>query len=184
MVGPAPTSPAARRYAKAAFRAAEENDSLAAFEGDLGAMNAVMEVEGMAPALADPRVDAKKRAEFLKRACPDLGDAARGLLEVLTLKRRLEILGQVLAASTSLMDVHHGRLKGTVETVAPLAADELHSLEAMFSNQTGKEVSLEQETNPSLLGGVRVTLAGTRWDASARGRLESLRNKLETVDIG
>lgn len=164
--------------------AAEEDGSLAAFESDLVDMNAVLETDGMAQTLADPRLDADKRADLLRRSCPDLGDSAQGLLKVLTSKRRLEILGQVLTASDSLLDVHHGRLQGTVESVALLAEDELQRLEAMFSKKTGQKVSLQQEANPSLLGGVRVTLAGTRWDASARGRLESLRNQLETVDLG
>ena len=57
-------------------------------------------------------------------------------------------------------------------------------LEAALSASTGKHVSLEARIDESLLGGVRVTLAGTLYDGTARGRLETLRQRLEDVELG
>ncbi|HBF22980.1 MAG TPA: ATP synthase F1 subunit delta, partial [Planctomycetes bacterium] len=183
MAGVAPTSPAARRYASAAFLVAQEANGLDVFEKDVASMQSFLAEESLAQIVADPRVEAEKRSALFDKACPDLGESARGLLAVLTTKRRLEILNQVLNASEALLDSHYGRSKGTVESAELLSDEDIGDLEAVFSRKTGQEVSLEQEINPSLLGGVRVTLSGTQWDASARGRLDNLRNNLETVEL-
>jgi F-type H+-transporting ATPase subunit delta len=43
---------------------------------------------------------------------------------------------------------------------------------------TGKDVELQTRTDPALLGGILVKMAGRTYDGTVRGRLRALRQRL------
>jgi F-type H+-transporting ATPase subunit delta len=113
----------------------------------------------------------------------DTGRHFVNLLNMLERRNRLAVLTQLPAAFLVLHDEHHGRQRGLLETALPLIEGEKEALEASFSASTGKQVSLEVRQDASLLGGVRVTLAGTRYDGTARARLNAARKRLQEVEL-
>ncbi|MBC8330324.1 MAG: ATP synthase F1 subunit delta [Planctomycetes bacterium] len=178
------SGPAARRYAKALFLAAAEGDALAPVSADVDALWAPFADPRAGAWLADPRVaDADKRRVFeeIGAGCHAL---TRGLLQVLVRRRRHAVLAELPAAFRDLVDAHQGRLRGVVESARALGDQERSRIEGAFAAQTGKEVVLEIRENLELLGGIRVTLGGTRYDGSARGRLDKLRTRLAHADLG
>ena len=48
---------------------------------------------------------------------------------------------------------------------------------------TGKTITLTEKVDPSVLGGLRLDLGGTRLDGTVQGRLERLRNEISGVVI-
>ncbi|HEX9793779.1 MAG TPA: F0F1 ATP synthase subunit delta, partial [Planctomycetota bacterium] len=99
-------------------------------------------------------------------------------------RKRHGALPAVPQAFRLLLDEHQGRLRGTAESAHDLSDLERETLERALAARTGKQVALEVRTNPELLGGVRVTLDGIRYDGSLRGRLDSARKRLQTADLG
>ena len=69
-----------------------------------------------------------------------------------------------------------------VEAVAtaamPLTADETEALQKKVAAMTGKTVDLRVEVDDALIGGLTVRVGDTLYDASVRGRLERLRERL------
>ncbi len=179
------TGPAARRYARALFEAAREGQALEAVAADMALLGEVLRDSNAAAALSDPRVDDARKLQMLQKG---LGDALHALtsslLSVLARRKRLTVLPELPAAFTLLLDEHEGRMRGTLEPAREIDAESWAQLEGALSASTGKRVSLEARIDENLLGGVRVTLAGTRYDGSARGRLEMLRQRLEDVELG
>ncbi len=49
------------------------------------------------------------------------------------------------------------------------------------SRVTGKTITLTEKVDPSVLGGLRLDLGGTRLDGTVQGRLERLRNEIRRV---
>ena len=59
----------------------------------------------------------------------------------------------------------------------PLSQDETAAL-AKVAGMTGRTVDLRVEVDESLIGGITVRVGDTLYDASVRGRLERLRERL------
>jgi len=60
------------------------------------------------------------------------------------------------------------------ESPQPLAAEDRKKLQTILEKKWGMDVSLEEQTVPSLIGGLRLRSGDWQFDASVRGRLERL----------
>jgi F-type H+-transporting ATPase subunit delta len=178
------SGPAARRYAAALFRAADGAAALDAVAADVDALRQAFAAPQVRGWLADPRVEDGDKQRVLDQVGEKAHALTRGLLQVLARRRRHAVLAELPHAFRDLLDAHQNRVRGTVESALPLDDAERARIEAAFAAQTGKEVVLEVRTNPELLGGIRVTLGGTRYDGSARGRLDKLADRLAHADLG
>ncbi len=69
-------------------------------------------------------------------------------------------------------------LKGKLLTALLLDGATLAETERRFTALLGEEVTLEQEVDTSLLGGVRVTVGGRVYDDSVRGQLAQLKGSM------
>ena len=79
-------------------------------------------------------------------------------------------LGQVRAE----IDSH----RALVESATPLTADLQSNLASSLAAKYGRPLSLEFQTQPELLGGIRVKVGSDVWDGSVKARLENLRVSL------
>lgn len=180
----AQVSPAARRYGRALFEVALEQGSLDSVRADLKLLGTVLADEETSAALGDPRIDDRRKRSMLDLAFGEfLHEHTRALLGVLEARARLVLLTQIPFAFAEMLDVHEGRQRGVLESASAIGDDSRQVVEAALSQKTGLKVSLETVVNEDLLGGVRVTLAGTRYDGSVRGRLDRLRQNLENVEL-
>ena len=79
-------------------------------------------------------------------------------------------------------DLDSAEQRGIVEAVAtaasPLTNDETAALQQKVAAMTGRTVDLRVEVDDSLIGGLTVRVGDTLYDASVRGRLERLRERL------
>lgn len=60
----------------------------------------------------------------------------------------------------------------------PLATEDRKKLQSILEKKWGMNVSLEERTDPSLIGGLRLRSGDWQFDASVRGRLERLAQHL------
>ncbi|MGO3886479.1 MAG: F0F1 ATP synthase subunit delta [Mycetocola sp.] len=71
-----------------------------------------------------------------------------------------------------------GRLVADVRTASPLTAEQNERLARELGANYGKDVDLDVVVDPSLLGGLRVQIAGDVIDGSVSTRISELRQKL------
>jgi len=62
-----------------------------------------------------------------------------------------------------------------VETPIPLSESQKQRLRAALEKIVSGQVSLEEQINPQVLGGLRISLGHRVIDVSLQGRLEALR---------
>jgi F-type H+-transporting ATPase subunit delta len=67
---------------------------------------------------------------------------------------------------------------GEAVSAAPLAEGQKEALRAVLGMSLGLTVNLKTREDPSLLGGLRVTIGGRRYDGSVRAQLRALRERL------
>ncbi|MBN20872.1 MAG: ATP synthase F1 subunit delta [Bdellovibrionaceae bacterium] len=95
-------------------------------------------------------------------------------LMLLAKKGRLALTKDICVALKEVQLEHEGGVWGQLESADPLSVGEISELRESFGKQIGKKIEFDVTTNPSLLAGLKVTLAGVTYDGSLRAQLERL----------
>ncbi len=169
------------RYVKALFAAAEKAGSRAEVLTELQQLDGLL---GGAPelvaALEDPRLPpaAKKKvldAAGLESATPLLRDFVGLCLD----KGRSEVVLEAAEEFQRLDREARGVVVARVQTVAPMDDAMRASVKAKLEELTAKSVELEEEVEPSLIGGLRIFIGSRMFDGSVRRRLDDLAAHLQ-----
>lgn len=87
-------------------------------------------------------------------------------------------LSQVLDSYTKQLAEFAQRLVATVTVAAPLTAEQLKKLGEILSKNYGTQLNLNVEVDPSIVGGVKVTVSGEIIDGSVASRLNQAKLQL------
>ncbi len=125
--------------------------------------------------------EARRTSRQLFRACLADGklDESRVRLvvaQVAASKPRgyIAILDAFLGQVRAEIDSH----RALVESATPLTPELQANLATSLAAKYGRPLSLEFQTQPELLGGIRVKVGSDVWDGSVKARLENLRVSL------
>ncbi len=172
-------STAARRYAESAFEIATRDKTIDAWRTDLDGAAAVLGDPGVARGLSDPTVPAELREQAVSAGFgKKVSGPVLNLLRLLVQRGRIEDLPRIAAEFRRLDNLRLGITPARAVSAAPLEPAEVKALIARLEQMTGGRIELEQEVDPSLLGGLVVRVGDRLIDGSVRGRLERLRNQL------
>ena len=75
----------------------------------------------------------------------------------------------------------HGILEAMAVSAIPLSEENRAKLEAKLCALTGKTVQLKSKVDPSVLGGIRLDMDGTRMDGTVQNRLDTLRRNISSA---
>ena len=166
------------RYANALLDLAEDQKLVEKVESDIVDLkNMVEESEDLRNTVMDPRVDKSeqfavvealaKKAKFQKLTL--------NFLNVLVENRRLDILEAVIATISKELSKRRGEKVAHIKVAQDLSAKQVKELETALAKASGKPVALNIEVDPSLLGGMIVTMDSRMVDDSVAGKLERLK---------
>ncbi len=175
---PRPTT-AARRYAEAAFEIARRDGSLDAWQAGLRRATEVVGAPAVARYVDSPAIPFTVRREVLtKLLAADLSAPMLNLLFLLAQRGRLGSLPVVARELDRLVDLERGVVVAQVTSAMPLDPAELEAIAARVREMTGSQVDLHSAVDSELIGGLTVRVGDRLIDASVRGRLERLRDRL------
>lgn len=171
----------ARIYAQALYDIGAEKGSLAQLDEELGAVRDVIaELEpDLRTFIEMPQFPRGEKWQVLQAAFE--GRVSRdvlGLLRVLVDRRREKLIADVAFEFSALVNEGLGRVHADVVTAKALDAELLDALRRVLEETTRREVVLEQRVDPSLIGGVRVSLGDLVVDGTTRRALHDLRRSL------
>ena len=174
---------AAKRYAQAAFDIAREKDELDRWVEDLRVIADLAAQPGVTEVLASSRVPFEGKERLLRSGLADVSPLALNLARLLVQKGRIALAQQVREEYQRLLDEHRGMSHAVVFTAVPLSADEERAVAQRLRELTGKEIVLERQVEPEILGGLVARVGDRLIDGSTRTRLLELRRQLagETV---
>jgi F-type H+-transporting ATPase subunit delta len=165
----------ARPYAEASFRLARDNGSLAAWSDMLAMLDAVMSDEQVRAVIDDPNVTPQALESFILGVAGDrLDGAARNLVQVLIQNGRLELLPYIRTLYEELRREHEGVLEVRIQTALPMSEDQVRELVARLEAKHQRKVTAKVDTDPSLIGGVRLLIGDKVIDATVRGKLDAM----------
>jgi F-type H+-transporting ATPase subunit delta len=170
----------ALRYANALFGAAEKRGVTEAVLSDLLSLQ---ELEAMGPSLQSflesPSIlDEHKEALFVKVLRGNVDEITVQLGLLMLRKGRIQHLPLVLVPFRKLVEAKLGMERAEVLSAIPLDAGTLERMRLGLEQVTGKKIQIVAAVDPSILGGVVVTVGGQVLDSSLRTRLASLREEL------
>jgi F-type H+-transporting ATPase subunit delta len=168
----------AGRYATALFELALEEKALDAVRADLDKFDALLDLSPDLMRLVRSPVfgsDEQERALNAVLEKAKIGSLAVKFLRLITARRRLFAVRQMIRAFRTLVAKHKGETRAEVVVAEPLADKHLEALKSAIAGAAGKNVLLDVKIDPSILGGLKVKLGSRMIDASLKSKLNSIR---------
>jgi F-type H+-transporting ATPase subunit delta len=172
-------STAARRYAEAAFDLATRDNALDEYAEGLDLAASVVGQGAALEVLRNPARPLRQRADVVNALLASrVPEPVLKLVGLLVERGRIDRLGDVAVEYRRMLDRERGIVQALARTALPLTDDETAALQQKVATMTGRTVNLKIEVDESLIGGITVRVGDTLYDASVRGRLERLRERL------
>ena len=172
----------ARRYAKALLLIGKKDGEAEAYRSELsGISNVITGNRELEQALTNPLHDADARKKVLVNLIDRLGvsKVMRSFLLLLFDKGRIGFIGSIDEFYQNLADDIKGIARATVTSATELSADAIEKIRAGLSQRTGKEVVLEVNQDPSLIGGIVTRIGDLVLDGSIKTQLLGMRESLK-----
>ena len=170
----------ARPYAKALFEFALGHKKLDAWSAALALAAAIVRDARVRNLLTSPHVTPEQLADLLiGMVGGKLDEEGRNFIRVLAQNRRLGFLPEIAVIYEKLRAEEENTVDVTVTSAVALDAALQRKFAAALSARLKRDVRLQCETDPSLLGGAIVRADDLVIDGSLRGRLERLDAELK-----
>jgi F-type H+-transporting ATPase subunit delta len=169
---------AAKRYAQAAFEIAREQGEVLAWRDALNQIALFMSDPEVRRVLENTRVGQEPKQNLIVTALGDTLPLALNLARLLVRKHRTALAPDIAGYFEQLMEQERGVSRVRAITAVPMNDAERDALTQRLREQTGNEVILQIEVDPSLIGGLVLQIGDRLIDASTRGRLQAMRESL------
>jgi F-type H+-transporting ATPase subunit delta len=170
---------AARRYAEAIGEIARRDGTPDAWLADLRLAAQVVAEPEVGRIVDNPAVPVAARREVLGALLAGrVSRLALNLVLLLATRGRVSLVPPIAAEYKRLLDRQRGVVTATVTSAMPLEPDHLAAVTERLRALTGLAVEVHPQLDPGLVGGLTVQVGDQLIDASVRGRLERLRDRL------
>lgn len=173
----------AKRYAQALF-------SLAATEGKqetwLGSLLGIEQQLSDPTAMlffGEPRISSERKADAAARVAESADPLVRNFVGLLVQKQAVGSLAAIVREYVRILDESLGRVQATVTSAVEVSSAQRERLTDSLSAMLNKEVILDINEDPGIIGGILVRVGDQVIDGSVRARLEGLRNRLERESL-
>jgi len=129
-----------------------------------------------------PGIDPESKAAAMETICKSVGtdQAVVNFLKVLIENKRMYLLKRMIDLYEVFYRAEKGLVPCTVTSATPLSTSQQSEVEAAMQKRAGagKQLIMEFNTNPALLGGLMVKMGEAVFDNSVSTRLERLQTQL------
>ncbi|MGH6715027.1 MAG: F0F1 ATP synthase subunit delta [Bradyrhizobium sp.] len=170
------------RYATALFELARDEKCIDAVKADLDRFDAMLvESEDLKRLVRSPVFSADAQAKALSAVLDKAGitGISANFLKVLTANRRLFAVADVIRSFRALVARFKGEASADVTVAEPLSDKNLETLKAALKSVTGKDVTLNVQVDPSIIGGLVLKLGSRMVDSSLRTKLNSIKHAMK-----
>ncbi|MET0382934.1 MAG: F0F1 ATP synthase subunit delta [Burkholderiaceae bacterium] len=165
----------ARPYAAALFQSSTVADG-AQLVAQLDALAGIADDPGLRQFAASPKVsDEQVLGLVTGLAGAELSPKLRNLLDAVIDNGRLPVLPEIASQFRALVNERGGVADARIVSAFPLDPAQRDELVQVLEKRFGRRIKAQVDVDPSLIGGVRVTVGDEVLDASVRARLEQMR---------
>ena len=171
---------AASTYAEALFEAAREREELEeTLENLKEFVSALHESEELREFFYGPQIPESQKRRAIDALTEEMSTSTRNFLKVLTDNGRAEILEDAVVRYEDLVKEHQGKVDVELTTAVELSNEMLDRVKSRLGEiLDGREIVLETNVDPDLVGGAVFWIGEKRIDGSVRAQLQGLREKM------
>jgi F-type H+-transporting ATPase subunit delta len=168
----------AGRYASALFDLANETSKTSDVEGDLVKFQELLdESPDLLRVVRSPVIgsgdQSRAIAAILNRV--GIGGLTANFLKLVTANRRLFVIQDIIKVYRALSAQARGEITAEVTSAFALNDGQVTALKETLKASVGKEVTLQQRVDPSLLGGLVVKVGSRMIDSSLKTKLQNMK---------
>jgi F-type H+-transporting ATPase subunit delta len=172
----------ARVYAQALFEAAQDTGRLDEVHEQLDAFaDAMNESHDMRVFFFSPYFSSAEKREAIGHAVSGASSELVNFLELLAEKHRMPAIFVIRKRFDELWAKAKKRLEVTLTSAIALDSDVVERVGAEVERQTDREIDLETDVDPEILGGLVLRVGNMVLDASLRSKLERLRKEVASA---
>jgi len=170
-----------RRYAGALLDLGIKQGKAEAWGEELTRAVQILAAPDTLKALASPLYPAEFKKSLIDRAAAELklSPAVANLLRFMLDKRRIGLILDALDSYREMLDEHTGRASATVTSAVPLDGAALARLRVLLQRKLGRRIELTAQTDPQVLGGLRLDISSKVYDATLSNHLARLRENMK-----
>ncbi len=129
--------------------------------------------------LGSPEIAPEEKERLLSRLLTDrVSPEVERLVDLALRWDRIDHLPAIAQEAAAAAEARQGILRGTVTTAHPISSAEAQALAKAVGKRLGKQVVLERQVDPRLLGGARMAAGSLLLDGSVANHLERIREHL------
>ena len=172
----------AKRYARALFDIAREENAIEAIYDELKGFSSLLAGSAdLTDFFANPVFDSADKAAVMGEIIKEIKASVTtsNFLKLLVDKRRINAIGQIEECYRRYMDEVLNKVRVEVKTAFPLSKELSDRIKKQMEGMTGKNIDMVINEDPSLLGGVVIGVGDTLYDGSVRAQLNSIRGLIK-----
>jgi len=174
----------AGRYATALFELARDEKAIDTVKADLDRFDGLLtESPDLMRLVRSPVFSAEQQAKALSAvlALAGIGGLAAKFLQVLAANRRLFAVGAIFRDFRALVARHKGEVTADVTLAEKPDDRQLAAIKDALRAVTGKDVQVNVQVDPSIIGGLIVKVGSRMVDSSLRTKLKSIKHAMKEV---
>lgn len=173
----------AGRYAEALFQVGEETNSTTKLYEELNAVVDILKSnKDFYGVLKSPLVGKGDKKELLEKVFEGrISSSLNNFLKIMADKDRVSAIEAIQKSFKELLNEKNNIIEGIAITAVPMSQEEIKQLEAKLSSKYNKNVTLENNVDESIIGGVLVRLGNEEIDGTVKARLANMKNQLSQV---
>lgn len=168
----------AKRYARALFGIASEENKIEAIYSELKSFSSLLqENTSLMDFLANPVFERSDKKIVIGEILEKTGVSVitSNFLKLLVDKRRIAALMQIEMCYQQYMDEVLNKARVRIKTAFALSDEISEKVKKKLESYTGKNVEMVIDEDPSILGGVVVRVGDILYDGSIKTQLASIR---------
>ena len=131
-------------------------------------------------AFLSPAVGKARKKIVIEKLAAEMGlhRLIRNFLLVVVTHRRTRELPAMRRAFEAAVDEHLGWVPAEIASAKALDDEQKKEIESALGAKLGKSIRANYQVEPALIGGIRARVASREYDASVKGKLDSMRQRL------
>lgn len=170
-----------KKYAQGMARALKDEEEFMAVNRELAEFARLrLESRELGNALASPFLPARKKIQIVEAILRTFRftDKTTRFLLLLMEHNRLDLLSDILRVLPALWQESRGVLTFEVSSAVPLAEIQKQRLKSQLERLEKRPVYLQYQIDPGLVAGLSVRKGNVVYDASLKGHLTKLKEKI------
>ncbi len=169
----------ARPYAAAVFKRAKETGASKNWSKNLAFLTSVLSDKTIFSVIGDPKIGKSNLSALLLDICDgQLDQEGQNFLKLLIENNRLSLVPAIAELFETYKSEDEGSIEIDVTTAYAFTKESKQSFNTTLEKVFGKKVSMKVVIDSSLIGGVLVRAGDQVIDASVRGQLQQLAQRL------